>query len=150
EEKFRFQRQKDRVEERLNHMIRSDLAFALAGSDLRSRVGAAIRGEINRSEWLGSKNRTRQPLDRLLAGREVEGPPIVPPLSEHQLVALRQRVSNAWEKLWHPPPADCATEERHTYLTEGERRKVIERLDKIERLGVAELQQLLAEHEEAT
>jgi DNA sulfur modification protein DndD len=65
-------------------------------------------------------------------------------------VALRQRISNVWETLWHPPPADCATEERHTYLTEGERRKVIERLDKIERLGVAELEQLLADHDEAT
>jgi hypothetical protein len=62
-------------------------------------------------------------------------PVIEPALTEHQLVVLRQRVSAVWETLWHPPPADCATEERHTYLTEAERRKVIERLDKIERLG---------------
>ena len=55
-----------------------------------------------------------------------------------------------WETLWHPPPSDCATEERHVYLSEAERRKVIERLDKVERLGVAELEQLLADHDEAT
>jgi DNA sulfur modification protein DndD len=65
-------------------------------------------------------------------------------------VVLRQRVSDVWETLWHPPPADCATEERHVYLSEAERRKVIERLDKVERLGVAELEQLLADHDEAT
>jgi DNA sulfur modification protein DndD len=35
-------------------------------------------------------------------------------------------------------------------LTEAERRRVIERLDKIEKLGVAELEQLLSDHDEAT
>jgi len=55
------------------------------------------------------------------------------------VVVQRQRASTVWESLWHPRPADCATEERHVYLSEGERRKVIERLDKVERLGVAEL-----------
>ncbi len=150
EEKFRFQRQKEKVEERLNQLIRSDLAFAFAGSELRGRVDTSIRGEIKLSEWVASKNHTRPRLDRILTGLEAEEPPIAPPLTEHQLLVLRQRVSNAWEKLWHPPPADCAIEERHTYLTEGERQKVVERLDRIERLGVAELQQLLVEHEEAT
>ena len=150
EEKFQFQRQKEKVEERLNLLIRSDLAFALAGSVLRGRVGASIRGEIKRSEWLASKNHTRQQLDRILAGLEDEEPAIVPALTEHQLTVLRQRISTAWEKLWHPPPSDCASEERHAYLTEAERRKVVDRLEKIEQLGVAELQQLLADHEEAT
>ncbi len=150
EEKFRFQRQKDKVEERLNHMIRSDLAFALAGSRLRGSVGATIRGEIKQSEWLASKNHTRDKLDRILSSLEAAEPAIEPPLTDHQLASLRQRISAAWETLWHPPPADCAPEERHNYLTEAERRKVVERLEKIERLGVAELQQLLAEHEEAT
>jgi DNA sulfur modification protein DndD len=150
EEKFRFQRQKEKVEERLNHLIRSDLAFALAGKALRDRVATSIRGEIKRTEWLASKNHTLEKLSRILAGLEAEQPVIDPPLTDHQLVGLRQRVSNVWETLWHPPPVDCALEERHAYLTEVERRRVIERLEKVERLGVAELQQLLAEHEEAT
>lgn len=150
EEKFRFQRQKEKAEERLNYMIRSDLAFALAGTQLRDRIGASIRSEIKRSEWLASKNHTREKLDRILGGLEAKEPVIEPPLTDHQLIVLRQRISTVWETLWHPPPADCAVEERHTYLTEAERRKVIERLEKIERLGVAELQQLLGDHEEAT
>jgi DNA sulfur modification protein DndD len=150
EEKFRFQRQKDKVEERLKQMIRTDLAFALAGNPLRDRVRMSIRGEIKRSEWLASKNHTKEQLDRILAGLESEPPPIEPNLTQEQLAVLRQRVSNVWETLWHPPPADCAVDERHSYLTEAERRRVIERLDRIERLGVAELQQLLSEHEEAT
>ena len=150
EDQFRFRRQRDKVEERLNLMLRTDLALALAGKGLREKVSKAIRAEIKRSEWLASKNHTREKLDRILAGLEAEEPVIKPELTEHQLLVLRQRISNVWETLWHPPPADCATEERHIYLTEAERRKVIERLDKIEQLGVAELEKLLADHEEAT
>jgi DNA sulfur modification protein DndD len=97
-----------------------------------------------------SKNHTREKLDRILAGLEAEEPVIEPALTEYQLIVLRQRLSSVWETLWHPPPDDCAIEERHIYLTEAERRKVIERLDKIERLGVAELEKLLADHDEAT
>jgi DNA sulfur modification protein DndD len=150
EDQFRHRRQKDKVEERLNQMIRSDLAFALAGRPLREQLHTTLRREIKRSEWLASKNHTREKLDRILDGLEAPEPPIEPELSEHQVGVLRQRVSNVWETLWHPPPADCADEERHTYLTESERRKVIERLDRIERLGVAELEQMLSDHEEAT
>lgn len=150
EEQFRFRRQRERVEERLNQMLRTDLALALAGKSLRQQVSTAIQSEIKRTEWMASKNHTREKLDRILGGLEATEPPVSPELTEHQLVALRQRLSNVWETLWHPPPDDCAQEERHTYLTESERRKVIERLDKIEQLGVSELEQLLADHDEAT
>jgi DNA sulfur modification protein DndD len=150
EEQFRFRRQRERVEERLHQMLRSDLALALAGQPLRDQTSRALRSEIKRTEWLASKNHTREKLDRILAGLEAKDPPISPDLTEQQVAVLRERLRNAWETLWHPPPADCATEERHTYLTEAERRKVIERLDKIERLGVAELEQLLEDHDQAT
>ncbi len=150
EEQFRFRRQREKVEERLNQMLRTDLAFALAGKPLRDQVSTAIRSEIKRAQWLASKNHTREKLDRILAGLQADEPIIQPELTEHQLGVLRQRISTVWETLWHPPPADCATEERHIYLTEAERRKVIERLDKVERLGVSELETLLADHDEAT
>lgn len=150
ENQFSFRRQRERVEERLNQMLRTDLALALAGKPLRDQASGTIRSEIKRTEWLASKNHTREKLDRILAGLEADEPVIDPNLTEHQLVGLRQRVSAVWETLWHPPPADCATEERHTYLTEAERRKVIERLDKIEKLSVGELEQLLSDHDEAT
>jgi DNA sulfur modification protein DndD len=150
EDQFRFRRQREKVEERLNEMLRTDLALALAGKALRDSVSKTLRSEIKRSEWLASKNHTREKLDRILAGLESPEPIIKPALTEYQLVVLRQRVSDVWETLWHPPPDDCAREERHIYLSEAERRKVIERLDKVERLGVSELEQLLADHDEAT
>jgi len=149
-EQFNYRRQRERVEERLNQMLRTDLALALAGKPLRDKVSETIRSEIKRTEWLASKNHTREKLDRILAGLQAEVPVIEPDLTEHQLAVLRQRVSAVWETLWHPPPADCASEERHTFLTEAERRRVIERLEKIDKLGVAELEQLLSDHDEAT
>jgi len=150
ENQYSYRRQREKVEERLNQMLRTDLALALAGKPLRDQVNSAIRSDIKRMEWLASKNHTREKLDRILAGLESKIPAIEPDLTEQQLVVLRQRVSAVWETLWHPPPADCASEERHTYLTDAERRRIIERLDKIEKLGVAELEQLLSDHDEAT
>lgn len=150
ENQFNFRRLRERVEERLNLMLRTDLALALAGKPLRDQASATIRSEIKRTEWLASKNHTREKLDRILAGLEADEPEIHPDLTEDQLVVLKQRVSGVWETLWHPPPADCAAEERHTYLTEAERRRVIEQLEKIENLGVAELKRLLDDHDEAT
>jgi DNA sulfur modification protein DndD len=150
ENQFNFRRQRERVEERLNQMLRTDLALALAGKPLRDRVASTISSEIKRMEWQASKNHTREKLDRILAGLEAGEPTIEPDLTEHQLVVLRQRLSAVWETLWHPPPTGCEGEDRHTYLTEGERRKVIERLDRIEKLGVSELEQLLQDHDDAT
>lgn len=149
-EQFQFRRLKERVEERLSSFIRADLAFALAGKPLRDRVTVSIQGEIKRSEWLASKAHTQPQLDRILDGLTAAEPPIKPALTEHQLQALRDRVTTAWESLWHPLPAECGGEERHGYLTGTERRKVVERLDKLEKLGVAELHTLLEEHEQAT
>ncbi|HMP04683.1 MAG TPA: hypothetical protein PKC45_19515, partial [Gemmatales bacterium] len=74
EDQFRYRRQRDKVDERLNQMLRTDLAFALAGKPLRDRVSTAIRAEIKRTEWLASKNHTREKLDRILAGLVVHQP----------------------------------------------------------------------------
>lgn len=150
ENQFNYRRQRERVEERLNQMLRTDLALALAGKQLRDNVNRTIISEIKRTEWMASKNHTRAKLDCILSGLVAVDPVIQPELTEEQLIVLRQRISTVWETLWHPPPADCATDDSHTYLTESEKRKVLERLEKIERLGVAELEQLLADHDDAT
>ena len=89
-------------------------------------------------------------MDRIQAGLDAETPPIQPDLTQHQLAVLRRRIATVWETLWHPPPTDCDGEDRHTYLAEVERRKIIDRLERIDRLGVAEFEKLLADHDEAT
>lgn len=148
-EQFRFRRLKDKIEDELNAFIRTDLAFALAGKPLRDRVLAGIRRGIVRSEWRASKAHAEGQLDRILAGLDADAPPVQPPLTETQTAALRQRIRTAWESLWHSLPADSGGPERHSYLAEAERRRVIERLDRLERLGVTELHKHLEDHEDA-
>lgn len=50
EDQFTFRRQKDKIEERIHQMIRTDLAFAMAGQSLRDQTHQSIRSEIKRSE----------------------------------------------------------------------------------------------------
>ncbi|NBO92768.1 MAG: DNA sulfur modification protein DndD [Planctomycetia bacterium] len=153
EEKFRWQRQKDRIGESLNGVIRADLCLALVGSDMRAAVSRQLSAEIKRSEWLTSKNHTREKLSVLIAAiaEKRQGlPDIYPDLTEAQHSAIADRLGIAWESLWHPLPAECATSELHGFLTDLERHKVIERLAGVETHGVAELASLIQQHDEAT
>ena len=153
EEKNRWDRQKDRVSEKLNGVIRNDLCLALVGAEARAAVTRQLAAEIKRSEWLASKNHTREKLGVLISAIVEKGqgwPVIAPELTENQSTAIADRLGLAWESLWHPLPAECATSELHGSLTDLERHKVIERLAGVETHGVAELASLIQQHDEAT
>jgi DNA sulfur modification protein DndD len=149
ENKHRYGQKKARIEEKLVGVLRTDLAVAMAGRQLREQVRAAIHGEVMRAQWLAGKEQTREGLPTLLAGLEAPEPPLSPPLTEGQLGVLRTRLRVAWESLWHPPPEGCADEFRHQYLTESDRTSILARLDRVDRLTLTELGELLGEHEEA-
>lgn len=153
EEKFRWQRQKDCIGEKLNGVIRTDLCLALVGADIRSDVSLQLAAEIKRSEWLTSKNHTREKLGVLItaiADQRPGLPDIAPALTTAQHAAIADRLGIAWESLWHPLPMECATSEVHGFLTDLERQKVIERLANVATHGVAELASLIQQHDEAT
>lgn len=153
EEKFRWQRQRDKVSQRLTEVIRADLCFALVGKELRARTRTQLAAEIKRSEWLTSKNHTRTKLGTLVSALDqpaTESPSFSPELTDSQRRAISERLALAWESLWHPLPTDCAERETHQYLTDLDRQKVIARLTGVERYGVAELASLLTQYEEAT
>jgi DNA sulfur modification protein DndD len=149
ENKLRFSQKKTRIEERLVQILHTDLAVAMAGRKLLSRVRETIQGEVMRSQWLAGKEQTRDGLPTILAGLRGNEPPVSPPLSEAQLSVLCERVRVAWESLWHPPPPGCAEEFRHSYLAEADRTSILSRLDKVDRFTITELGELLADHEEA-
>ena len=68
ENKLRFAQKKTRVEERLVQILHTDLAVAMAGRKLLSRVRDAIQGEVMRSQWLAGKEQTREGLPTIIAG----------------------------------------------------------------------------------
>jgi DNA sulfur modification protein DndD len=149
ENKLRFSQKKVRIEEKLVQILHTDLAVAMVGRSLLSRVRDSIQGEVMRSQWLAGKEQTRDGLPTILAGLEAKEPPLPTPLSEAQLSVVKERVKVAWESLWHPPPVGCAESFRHTYLAESDRTAIISRLDKVDRLTITELGELLADHEES-
>ena len=149
ENKLRHGQKKARVEEKLVTLMRSDLAIAMAGKRLRERVRNAISGEVLRTQWLAGKEQTRDGLPTILAGLESPEPPIRPALTDGQKAVLKERVTAAWESLWHPPPEGCAPEYRHTYLAESDRSSILVILDKVDRMTLSELSTLLGEHEDA-
>jgi|SRR5208282_5295310 len=149
ENKHRFTQKKTRIEDKLVQILHTDLAIAMVGRKLLSRVREVIDGEVMRSQWLAGKEQTRDGLPIILAGLEAEEPPLPTPLSEPQLAVLRERVKVAWESLWHPPPPGCAEKFRHSYLAEADRTSILARLDKVDRFTITELEELLSEHEEA-
>lgn len=149
ENKLRYGQKKARVEEKLVTLLRSDLAIAMAGKRLRDRVRKAIHGEVLRTQWLAGKAQTQDGLPTILAGMESGEPAIKPPLTDRQWAALRERVTTAWESLWHPPPPGCADDYRHNHLTDPDRASILVTLDKVDRLTLTELGSLLSEHEDA-
>jgi DNA sulfur modification protein DndD len=149
ENKMRYSQQKVRAEEKLATLLRGDLAIAMTGKLLREQVRKSIHGEVLRTQWLAGKEQTRDGLPTILAGLEASEPPIRPTLTEGQLAVLRERVTIAWESLWHPPPDGCAQSYRHTYLAESDRATILVTLEKVDRLTLSEIGTLLGEHEEA-
>jgi DNA sulfur modification protein DndD len=73
---------------------------------------------------------------------------INPSLSDNQREGVLVSARNAWEKLWYPPPADCADQYLHPYLNDLERSKVVDRLDELDELGAPAIVSLLAGLEE--
>jgi DNA sulfur modification protein DndD len=68
---------------------------------------------------------------------------IVPVLSNHQRKSVLEGARGAWEKLWYPPPENCADEYLHPYLNELERSKVVDRLEELDELGAPAIVELL-------
>jgi DNA sulfur modification protein DndD len=148
ENKGRSERERDRLKDRLAGLLRSDLAIAIAGGPLRSKLKARIEAEGERAQWLAGKEQSHEGLSKILASLDSTEPPLDPPLTALQLEVLRERIRVAWESLWHPPPARCADSYRHPYLGNAERGIVLGKLAHTEELALGDLRDLLTQIDE--
>ncbi|MDP3156600.1 MAG: DNA sulfur modification protein DndD [Archangium sp.] len=144
ENKGKFEREKDRIKERLAALVRTDLAIAIAGSELRQQLMRRLSGEAARSRWESGKEQGAEKLTKLLTALDGPEPRVEPPLTMEQEKAVRQKVRLGWESLWYPPPADCADSYRHRYLGIAERAVLEARLKDVDELALGELEDLLA------
>ncbi|MDP0927912.1 DNA sulfur modification protein DndD [Paracoccus onubensis] len=128
----------------LEELLMKDLALALSGLGLRKSIKDRLLSEGVRERWESGKNQGDSNLERFLASVDTGMQEINPSLSDGQREGVLDSARGAWEKLWYPPPDNCADEYLHPYLNELERSKVIDRLDELDELGAPAIVELLS------
>jgi len=128
----------------LEELMMKDLALALSGLSLRTSVKATLLSEGVRERWESGKNQGDSNLERFLSSVDTGMHEINPSLSDGQREGVLNSARSAWEKLWYPPPDNCADAYLHPYLNELERSKVVDRLDELDALGAPAIVELLS------
>lgn len=144
ERKGKDERERERCRERLASMLREDLALAIAGRDLRQRAVIQLNGEDERTKWENGKSQSAGGLQKLLSAMDASAVHVEPALTESQRVRIREQVTEAWEHIWHPPPASCALTVQHDYLGSTDRVLTLARLAKVDGVSLGELRRAAA------
>jgi len=136
--------------EQLTKLLSEDVALALSGAKLRDQLKGRLASENIRANWESGKQQGDDRIENFLQDMDQKMDNIVPPVSDRQQDEVLDIARNSWEKLWNPPPTDCAEEYLHEYLSAHERNLVIDMLNAQGNLGAAEIFRLLSsisEHE---
>lgn len=128
----------------LEDLMMKDLALALCGLPLRKSVKARLLSEGVLERWENGKSQGDSNLERFLASVDAGMQELDPALTGGQREGVLNSARSAWEKLWYPPPDNCAEVYLHPYLNELERSKVIDRLEELDELGAPAIVELLA------
>jgi DNA sulfur modification protein DndD len=136
----------------LEELMMKDIALALSGLGLREALKDRLVSEGVRERWESGRNQGDSNLERFISAVDSGMEGIDPALSGGQRSAVLDSARSAWEKLWFPPPENCAEDYLHRYLNEVERAKVIDRLEELDELGapaIVELLNVIASNEDA-
>jgi len=143
EAREKYDRKREQYREELRRMLSFDIALAIAGPSLRKQTRERLRAEDIREKWQLGKQQGEEGFNRFLASIDRTDPPVDPPLTEEQRDRLEQKLKNAWQNLWYPPPNGCASSFRHPYAKENERALVQERLERAENLAISKVGEIL-------
>jgi DNA sulfur modification protein DndD len=142
EERARWDSRRLQLKDKLLEFLHSDLALTIAGTKLRAATMDRLRGEENRASWETGKAQGQPRLEKFKTIiMDVSTPP-APALTDSQKMWLEDKISNAWESLWYPPPADCAESYLHQFVSGRDRQLVVARLQKVNSVVLGDLQQL--------
>jgi DNA sulfur modification protein DndD len=120
--------------------LRQTLIGQIGAASLPLAVGRSARrlvdllnSESVRDRWLVLKdeasNKAGQIVEDVLP--RARAAHVEPPLTESQTGQLRAVLERALERLWSPPPADCAETYRLSFLSQGERDAVLAKLHRV-------------------
>ena len=137
------EQQYEETKSRLEKLLTSDIALAIAGRGLRNALTARLKSETLREQWEAGKSQGDGNLARFLDSMRRGVGRIEPALSIMQTDSVIAEAGRAWENLWHPPPEDCAESYRHPYLNMTDRGRVVELLNDAKVLGSYDVVELL-------
>ena len=127
----------------LEDLLVKDIALSLCGIGLRRKLRQRLESEAVRGRWENGKSQGDTNLERFLDAVEAGMDSVDPSLTENQRDAILKAARDAWEKLWYPPPENCAGDYRHPFLNDLERGKVTTRLEELDDLGAPVIVELL-------
>ena len=127
----------------LEDLLVKDIALALCGKQIRENLKIQLKSELTRSHWESGKNQGNENLERFLNSVHIAMKSINPSLSDNQQEEVLNAARVSWEKLWYPPPKNCADEFHHPHLNNVERENVISQLDKLDNLSEPDIVSLL-------
>ena len=133
----------DKSETELEEWLLKDIALSLSGRNLHEIVMEKMEAENARENWESARN---QGDDNLNVFIEYFGHCIVevePKLTELQKEGVIEKINIAWDKLWYPPPPNCAEKIEHRYLKNTDRTNVKKKLLELDSLGTTEIANLL-------
>jgi DNA sulfur modification protein DndD len=131
----------------LEGILSGRLPFHLVPKDLLDALRQELLAEIKLSDW-NTEKRALEPrkAEFETAFMKQSAPEIKPPLTDEQLTVIQIRLEAAWEALFYPPPADCATETLHGYLPDALRKKALDFMQTMQ-LGRREIkEEILVQH----
>jgi DNA sulfur modification protein DndD len=139
-----YERSIEQGRNQLEELMMKDIALALSGLGLRESLKARLASESVRERWESGRKQGDSNLERFIGAVDSGMQGIDPSLSDGQRSGVLDSARAAWEKLWYPPPDNCADDFLHPYLNELERSKVIDRLDELDELGAPAIVELLS------
>lgn len=131
--------------EELEEILSGRLPFHLAPRDLVDELRQQLQAEIKLSHWQAEKHALEPRRTEFEAAFTAQTKPeIRPPLTTEQMAAIQSRLDAAWGALFYPPPAECATETLHSYMSGTVQESVLRFMDEL-RLGRRDIQSRLDE-----
>jgi len=129
----------------LETLIADKLPFQLVSKEVRSELKKQLIAEGELLRWDAEK-RSLEPRKKEFdnAFFNQAEPQFEPKLTEEQTEVIEKRLSNAWARLFFPPPDNCAQSIMHIYLGENDRAELIRFIDKLS-LKSREISHLITE-----
>lgn len=115
----------------LESLLANDIALALAGVGLRERLSTRLASESILDKWETGKQQGDSRIDAFIDALDLGVSEINPSVGETRRERIMEIARNAWDKLWYPPPLNCADEYHHPYLDESGRGNVRQHLQRL-------------------